>query len=140
MLNFFRSGHKQKQQVLDTWQPVFDSARHQLVKPPGPLSRQAVRLLIQQWLDNYEHAQTEEKIGLAVLAYRLDIHRYALGMLIEDEDNCLIGIRILGYLGEEAAWPTLRAIALGDDPELAHAARRALEQINQGRARAEFQA
>jgi hypothetical protein len=139
MLNFFRNNSKRHQEFLDLWQPVLDQAKRQMPEQLPCLSKKDVRYFIDAWNAAYEAANDDEKVGLAVLAYRVDIHRYAAGMLIDRKtERRLGGIKILGYMSDESAWPVLLTLANSDDPDVSLTALRSLVQINIGRTIAEL--
>lgn len=140
MFGLFRNASKSKQAFIDTWHPLMEEAKGVLPASIPVLQRHEARWFIEDWNDRYENASESEQIGLAVLAYRVDIHRYAAGMLIEGKkETRLAGVRLLGYMRDESAWQLLKErLLLHPDPELSFTALHSLFQINERRAKDEF--
>ena len=135
MISFFTKYKKAKFAVI--WQPLIHQAQTQLLLETQlpALKRKDIWLFIDEWNRQYEQSNNSEKSGLAVLAYRLDIHRYAAGMLINGKPNIrLSGIMLLGYMGDETAWPLLKSLINDAEIEIAQAAFEAMKRINHGRA------
>ena len=139
MFNLFRSGKQPKDQFLSTWRPIMQQAMSKMPEKLPDLPRKHARLFIDEWNLQYENADQNEKIGLAVLAYRVDIHRYASAMLIDGNSNIrLSGIRLLGYMRDESAWKILAGLLNHADKTVALTALVALFQINERRAKDEL--
>lgn len=141
MFRIFRSPSQLKQLFKETWPIIMEQAKVSLPPELPKLERRNAKWFIDDWNRQYESATDEEKIGLAVLAYRVDIHRYAAGMLIEGKkETRMAGIRILGYMRDESAWAILKERLLQHpDPDLSLASLNALFQINERRAREELE-
>ncbi len=122
---------------MSLWSPILSRAKvHILQEKELPtLNKKDIWFFIEEWNHQYEHSNTQEKTGLSVLAYQLDIHRYAAGMLINSKYNIrLSGIVLLGYMGDESAWPLLVSLRKNTDTEISQAAFVAMKKINAGRA------
>ncbi|MDH5219075.1 MAG: HEAT repeat domain-containing protein [Gammaproteobacteria bacterium] len=139
MFNLFRSNKQPKEQFLSTWRPIMHQAMTKMPEKLPELARKNAKLFIDEWNLLYENANENDKIGLAVLAYRVDIHRYAAAMLIDGDSNIrLSGIRLLGYMRDETAWKILAGLLNHTDKTVALTALVSLFQINERRARDEL--
>ena len=139
MFNLFRPNKQPKEQFLSTWRPIMQQAMSKMPEKLPELPRKHARLFIDEWNLLYENANENDKIGLAVLAYRVDIHRYAAAMLIDGDSSIrLSGIRLLGYMRDETAWKILAGLLNHTDKTVALTALVALFQINERRARDEL--
>ena len=139
MFNLFRSSKQPKELFLSTWRPIMHQAMAKMPEILPELPRKNAKLFIDEWNLLYENANENDKIGLAVLAYRVDIHRYAAAMLIDGDSNIrLSGIRLLGYMRDETAWNILAGLLNHDDKTVALTSLVALFQINERRARDEL--
>jgi len=139
MFNFFNANRKK--QFLSIWKPVLLKAKTQIFhKNELPeISKKDIWFLIEEWNQLYEQSNEEEKTGLSVLAYQLEIHRYAAAMLIDGKSNIQIsGIVLLGYMGDESAWPLLKSLMKKTESGISQAARLAMQRINEGRAKVEI--
>ena len=134
MISFFAKQKKAK--FAKIWQPLIHKAKTQLLleNELPHIKKRDVWLFIEEWNVQYEQSNAEEKTGLAVLAYRLNIHRYAAAMLINGKSNIrLSGVVLLGHMGDESAWPLLKSLINDNQQKIAQAAFTALKQINSGR-------
>ncbi|MDH5300165.1 MAG: HEAT repeat domain-containing protein [Gammaproteobacteria bacterium] len=138
MLDLFRP-QKVQTECEATWRPLIEKAKTTLPNPIPALKKSHAKYFIEIWNQAFASATPEERIGLAVLAYRVEVHRYAAGMLIHSSDNTRHeGIRILGYMGDETVWSLLSKLASHEEQITSQMALTALLQINEGRARREF--
>jgi len=138
MLEMFLS-HKADADCRKLWSPLIEQAKQCMPASLPVLKKSHAKFFIRLWNTAFEQGTHDERIGLAVLAYRVEIHRYAAGMLIHSRHQTrLDGIRILGHMGDESVWHLLARLAAQSDAETTHAAIQALRQINEGRARLEF--
>jgi len=122
---------------MNLWRPVLARAKIHILneKELPALNKKDIWFFIEEWNQQYEQSNEQEKTGLSVLAYQLNIHRYAAGMLINSKyDIRLSGIILLGYMGDESAWPLLKSLTKNIEAEIAQAAFLAMKQINTGRA------
>jgi len=134
MINLFSTNRKK--QFMSLWSPVLSRAKCHILheKELPALSKKDVWFFIEEWNKHYEQSSKREKTGLSVLAYQLNIHRYAAGMLINSKyDVQLSGIVLLGYMGDESAWPLLKSLSQNTETEISQAAFLAMKQINIGR-------
>lgn len=129
------SKRNRQREFLELWQPLFEQAKTSMPQHLPVLPKALRRMFIDQWNKTYESADDAGKTGLAVLAYRLDIHRFATGMLLHRRaDVRLAGVKILGYMRDETAWPLLTALLTQRNPQVSLAAFAALFSINSRRA------
>ena len=140
MLDFFNQSDKNMHEFRNIWSPLLAQAETNMPQNIPMLEKRYARFFIQEWLNLYLSAPDSGKVGLAVFAYRVDIHRYAAGMLIDSNpENRILGIRILGYMRDESTWPILVGLLKHPDREVAVASLGALFQVNERRAREELQ-
>ncbi len=134
MFGPFKSKEKKRQDCLALWQPIMCAAQNAMPKNLPTLDKSHARTFIEEWNRLYEQSDESEKIGLAVLAYRVQIHRYAAAMLIDRKSDIrLSGIRILGYMRDETSWPILIRLLQHQDEATSATAMKALHQINERR-------
>jgi hypothetical protein len=139
VFNIFKLNKQTNDKFLSVWQPIMQRAKAKMPEQLPDLPRKFARVFIEEWNTQYENSDENEKIGLAVLAYRVDIHRYAAGMLIDSDSGIrLSGIRILGYMRDESSWPVLTALLGHSDKTVAMTAMVSLFQINERRAKDEL--
>lgn len=139
MFSFLKSKKLSQDDFLATWRPIMQRAKTNMPEELPELPRKLAKVFIEEWNSQYENANENEKIGLAVLAYRVDIHRYAAGMLIDSDSGIrLSGIRILGYMRDESSWQILKALLAHTDKTVALTAMVSLFQINERRAKDEL--
>ena len=135
VFSFLKSRKQPKEKVLSLWRPIMLQAMSKMPDKLPELPRKNAKTFIDEWNQLYENANENEKIGLAVLAYRAEIHRYASAMLIDANSSIrLSGIRILGYMRDESAWQILTGLLAHPDKTVALTALVALFQINERRA------
>lgn len=135
----FNRANKKQEIFLDNWKPILTQAMTSSPQKVPRLTRPDAKFFIDEWNRLYETANKENKTALAVFAYRLEIHRYAAGMLIDHRLNVrLSGIKILGNMGDESAWTLLSALIKHSQSDISFAAFKALTKINSRRWLDEF--
>ena len=135
MVSFFSKNDKELDQFLERWRPLMEQAMTSMPAELPQLPKSYVRFVINEWNRLYEVSGPEARVGLAVFACRLNIHRYAVGMLIDRKPEVrLAGVKILGYVGDESNWAVLASLARQKHQEVAFAALAALVRINGRRA------
>ncbi len=139
MSSLFSRKSRKQEHFLDNWKPILIKAMKSSPQEIPNLARPEAKFFIDEWNRLYENANKENKTGLAVFAYRLDIHKYAAGMLIDHRLNVrLSGINILGNMGDESAWPLLSALIKHSQASVSFAAFKAMIKINSRRLLDEF--
>ena len=139
MIDLFKSKEKKHSEFLNEWRPIIQSAKNTMPDILPSLHQSYASFFIDEWNSQYEIAEEQEKIGLAVLAYRIKINQYATGMLIDGNEAIrLNGIKLLGYMRDEASWHVMSALVKHENSETSFAAFGAALQINERRACDEF--
>jgi hypothetical protein len=122
-------------EIANTWQPILKQASHSMPPSLPDIAAEQRGQVIELWRQQYQQATAEQRVGLAVFAYQLGVHEYALKMLAEEDyQKRLSGVRLLGYMRDESVWPQINELAHHEDTEISLTAFAAMTSINEGRA------